>query len=83
MKKKATYRIRNWREYHRALTQRGNLSVWLSAEAIANWTTEELTGALGASPTYTDLAFETMPRCKLSMEWLGGRRKACSNRSLP
>lgn len=60
MKKKATYRLRNWREYNRALAQRGSLTVWLSPEAIAKWTTEELTGAAGASPTYTDLAIETM-----------------------
>jgi hypothetical protein len=60
MKKKTTYRIRNWREYNRALTQRGSLMVWISPEAIANWTTDELTGEPGASPTYTDLAIETM-----------------------
>jgi len=60
MKKKTTYRIRNWREYNRALKQRGSLTLWISSEAIANWTTEELTGEPGASPTYTDLAIETM-----------------------
>lgn len=60
MKKKATYRIRNWKEYNRALKQRGSLTIWLCDEAIENWTTEELTGGRGASPTYTDLAIETM-----------------------
>ena len=60
MKKKATYRIRNWREYNRALTQRGSLTFWISAEALANWTTADLSGKPGASPTYTDLAIETM-----------------------
>jgi|SRR5436190_325368 len=60
MKKKTTYRIRNWREYNRALKQRGSLTLWISSEAIANWATEELTGERGASPTYTDLAIETM-----------------------
>ena len=60
MKKKTTYRIRNWGEYNRALKQRGSLTFWISSEAIANWTTEELTGERGASPTYTDLAIETM-----------------------
>ena len=60
MKKKATYRIRNWHEYNCALKQRGSLTIWISSEAIANWTTEELTGEPGASPTYTDLAIETM-----------------------
>ena len=41
MKKKTTYRIRNWREYNRALKQRGSLTLWISSEAIANWTTEQ------------------------------------------
>lgn len=58
--KKATYRIRNWKEYNRALKQRGSLTIWLCDEAIENWTTEELSGGRGASPTYTDLAIETM-----------------------
>jgi hypothetical protein len=59
MKKKATYRIRNWSEYNRALKQRGSLTVRISSEAIDNWTTKELTGEPGATPTYTDLAIET------------------------
>jgi len=60
MKKKTAYRIRNWREYNRALKQRGSLTVWISKDAIANWTTNDLTGEPGASPTYTNLAIETM-----------------------
>ena len=60
MKMKTTYRIRNWHEFNRALRQRGSLTVWISPQAIANWTTDELTGEPGASPTYTDLAIEMM-----------------------
>src|SRR5215475_6233895 len=60
MKKKATYRIRNWSEYNASLKQRGRLTIWVSSEAVKNWTTDELTGQPGASPTYTDLAIETM-----------------------
>src|SRR5262245_38499133 len=58
--KKPTYRIRNWSEYNASLKQRGRLTIWVSPEAVANWTTDELTGEPGASPTYTDLAIETM-----------------------
>ncbi|MFN0109822.1 MAG: IS5/IS1182 family transposase, partial [Blastocatellia bacterium] len=36
MKKKTAYRIRNWREYNRALKQRGSLTVWISKDALAN-----------------------------------------------
>jgi hypothetical protein len=53
MKNKATYRIRNWNRFNAALKQRGSLTVWISAEAVAHWTTSELTGARGASPTYS------------------------------
>lgn len=60
MKKKTAYRIRNWGEYNRALKQRGSLTVWISKDALANWTTNDLTGEPGASPTYTNLAIETM-----------------------
>ena len=60
MKKKITYSIRNWSEYNASLKQRGSLTVWVDSKATANWTTDELTGEPGASPTYTDLAIETM-----------------------
>src|SRR5689334_6869869 len=73
MKKKPAYRIRNWKEYNQALTQRGSLTVWISAEAIDNWTTEELTGGPGASPTYTDLAIETMATLQ-ALYGLAGRQ---------
>src|SRR5215813_4930088 len=58
--KKHTYHIRNWSEYNASLKKRGSLTVWVSSEAVENWTTDELTGEPGASPTYTDLAIETM-----------------------
>jgi hypothetical protein len=60
MKKKITYPIRNWSEYNASLKQRGSLTVWVNSDATANWTTDDLTGEPGASPTYTDLAIETM-----------------------
>lgn len=58
--KKHTYRIRNWSEYNASLKKRGSLTVWVGPEVVENWTTDELTGQQGASPTYTDLAIETM-----------------------
>ena len=60
MKKKATYRIRNWGQYNASLKQRGSLTIWVSPEAVENWATDELIGEPGASPTYTDLAIETI-----------------------
>ena len=60
MKTKATYRIRNWREYDTSLRQRGSLSFWVSQELIENWTIKEKTGMRRASRTYTDAAIETL-----------------------
>jgi len=50
MKTKATYRIRNWREYDISLRQRGSLSFWMSEDLLEQWTTKEKTGGRGASP---------------------------------
>jgi IS5 family transposase len=60
MKNKSVYHIRNWKEYNASLTRRGSFDFWFTQEVIDNWTTTELTGKPGASPTYTDLAIETM-----------------------
>ena len=57
--KKLAYYIRNWSECTSSLKQRGSLTIWINPEAVENWTMDELTGQLGASPTYTDLAIET------------------------
>ncbi len=35
--KKATYRIRNWREYNQALVPRGSLTVWVDQESLDAW----------------------------------------------
>ncbi len=37
-KYKAKYRIRNWRVYERGLRSRGDVTIWLSEEAVAAWT---------------------------------------------
>jgi Transposase DDE domain len=55
---KARYRVSNWREYDRALQQRGSLTVWVTPEAIAAWQAPP-TGQRGRSPFYSNLAIET------------------------
>ena len=37
-KYKTKYRVRNWAEYDRALVRRGDLTIWLSDEALQAWT---------------------------------------------
>ena len=70
---KPIYHIRNWNEYDIALKQRGSLTVWISPEALRHWTSKERTGLRGASPTYTDLAIETMATLQ-ALYGLAGRQ---------
>ena len=57
-KDKTKYRIRNWREYERALRSRGDVTILLSAEAIAAWTPPK-NGLPGGQRRYSDLAILT------------------------
>jgi hypothetical protein len=59
-KPKASYRLRNWREYNRALVQRGSLTLWFSAEVLTVWQNSERTGKRGQPRTYSDTAIGTM-----------------------
>lgn len=53
---KRQYRLRNWKEYNRALRQRGDLNFWVDTQTIAGWVHPQKTGKRGASPFYTDAA---------------------------
>jgi hypothetical protein len=55
---KTKYRVTNWAAYDRALIQRGDVTVWLTPEAIAAWTPTRL-GKRGGQRKYSDLAIET------------------------
>ena len=57
-KYKTKYRITNWALYDRALVRRGDLTVWLSPEAIAAWKPANV-GKRGGQLRYSDLAIET------------------------
>jgi hypothetical protein len=55
---KTKYRVRNWASYDRALVRRGDVTVWLSLEAIAAWKPAGV-GRRGGQRKYSDLAIET------------------------
>jgi hypothetical protein len=55
---KTAYRVNNWRAYDKALRDRGDLTLWLSQDAINAWTPPQ-TGKRGAQPVYADVAIET------------------------
>ena len=55
---KTKYRVANWASYDRALVRRGDITLWVSPDAIATW---ELTrgGTRGGQRKYSALAIET------------------------
>ena len=55
---KTKYRVANWAAYNRALVRRGDVTVWVSSEAIAAWTPSR-SGRRGGQRRYSDLAIET------------------------
>ncbi len=57
-KYKTKYRVGNWAEYDRALIRRGDVTIWLSPEAIATWEPAGV-GKRGGQLKYSDLAIET------------------------
>ena len=57
-KYKTKYRVSNWASYDRALVRRGNITLWLSPEAVAAWKPAG-GGKRGGQRKYSDLAIET------------------------
>jgi IS1 family transposase len=57
-KYKTAYRVKNWREYDKSLRDRGDITLWISQDAIEAWTPPQ-TGKRGAQPVYSDVAIET------------------------
>ena len=55
---KTKYRVANWAAYNQALVRRGNVTVWVSSEAIAAWTPRR-SGRRGGQRRYSNLAIET------------------------
>ena len=55
---KTKYRVVNWPAYNQALVRRGDVTVWLSSEAIAAWAPRR-SGRRGGQRRYLDLAIET------------------------
>lgn len=54
------YRLRNWREYSRALVQRGSLTLWINDEVVTAWRHTERAGNRGHPRQYTETAILTM-----------------------
>ena len=55
---KTKYGVANWAAYNQALVRRGDVTVWVSSEAIVAWTPRR-SGRRGGQRRYSDLAIET------------------------
>ena len=52
---KTKYRVRNWSEYEQGLKSRGDVTIWLSEEAITEWTPPK-NGLRGGQRRYSNVA---------------------------
>jgi len=52
------YRVANWASYERALVGRGDVTLWVSSDAIATWEPAGA-GTRGGQWKYSDVAIET------------------------
>ncbi len=57
-KYKTKYNVGNWPKYERALVRRGDVTLWLSADAIAAWKPAS-SGRRGGQRKFSDCAIET------------------------
>jgi hypothetical protein len=55
---KTKYRVTNWAPYDRALVARGDVTLWVSPEAIATWEPAGV-ATRGGQWKYSDVAIET------------------------
>ena len=63
---KTEYRVANWAAYNQALVRRGDVTVWVSSEAVAAWTPGR-SGRRGGQRRYSDLAIETSFRAVIDV----------------
>jgi Transposase DDE domain len=55
---KIAYKIRNWKQYNRALINRGNLTIWISEEAVESWYAAREPQGRGRPFTYSNSCIE-------------------------
>lgn len=58
--KKPRYRVRNWKDYNKALVNRGSLTIWFDSQAINRWLNEQRSGKRGRPLRYAAVAIECM-----------------------
>jgi len=58
MGRRKSYRIRNWKDYNKALVHRGSLTVWFDQSSIEAWHNTVHSGKRGRPQLYSDLAIQ-------------------------
>ena len=76
---KTKYHVGNRPEYERALVQRGDVTLWLSADAIAAWT-PQVSGRRGGQRKFSDLSIETALTLSSSSGCRFAKRRASCGR---
>ena len=71
---KTKYRVTNWPSYNQALVDRGDLRLWISPDAIANWNAKPKERRRGGQPKYSNLAIET----DLTLRLIGNRKNSAT-----
>ncbi len=52
------YRVRNWAEYEKSLRDRGDITIWVTPDAVIAWKSK-ISGKRGAQMVYSELAIQT------------------------
>jgi len=61
---KRRYRIRNWRDYNKALIHRGDIDLWFDSRSIKRWYCTQKSGRRGRSYLYSSMAIQCMSLVK-------------------
>lgn len=54
MQTEATYKIRNWPEYNKALIQRGSITIWMEEKSLKKWYSSSHSCLAGRPQTFSD-----------------------------
>lgn len=57
--KKQQYKVRNWKEYNKALVNRGSILFWITEEAMQDWVEKQRTGKRGKPKVFSTTAIQT------------------------
>jgi len=58
---KGKYKVKNWHEYNRSLKDRGDITFWLSEDALENWIEEDsIIKTRGRQKKYSKVALQTI-----------------------